>query len=81
MAYNLRRARVGHGVLQEQLATDIGVDRSYLGGLERQVENPTVDLHDRLADNLVDVKLADLFVEPADEEPSPAPLRGGRRAG
>jgi hypothetical protein len=34
---------------QERLAFDASVDRSYVGGLERREENPTVDVLDRLA--------------------------------
>ena len=44
VAWNLRRVRVKRGISQERLAYDAGVDRSYVGGLERQVENPTIDL-------------------------------------
>ena len=40
--------RVRRGLSQER-AFDAGVDRSYVGGLERQEENPTVDVLDRLA--------------------------------
>jgi transcriptional regulator with XRE-family HTH domain len=39
--------RVKRGLSQERLAFDAGVDRSYVGGLERREENPTVDLLDR----------------------------------
>jgi transcriptional regulator with XRE-family HTH domain len=44
VAWNLRRIRVGRGLSQERLAFDAGVDRSYVGGLERREENPTVDV-------------------------------------
>ena len=57
---------------------DAGVDRSYLGGLERQVENPTVDLLDRIAEALA-VPLASLFAIPEPNELPISPLRGGRR--
>jgi hypothetical protein len=40
VAWNLRRLRVKRGVSQEWLAYDAEVDRSYVGGLERQAENP-----------------------------------------
>jgi transcriptional regulator with XRE-family HTH domain len=40
------------GLSQERLAFDAGIDRAYVGGLERQEENPTVDLLDRLAKTL-----------------------------
>src|SRR6516225_10014611 len=52
VAWNLRRIRVARGLSQERLAYDAGVDRSYVGGLERRVENPTVDVLDRLAATL-----------------------------
>ena len=59
---NVRRIRVAQGVSQERLAFDSGVDRSYLGGLERGEENPTVDVLDRLAATLA-VHLHELFAE------------------
>lgn len=80
VAWNLRRVRVARGLSQEALATDAGVDRAYLGGLERQAENPTVDLLDRVVATL-GVPLGELFVQPSPDEPPPAPLPpGGRRA-
>lgn len=78
VAWNLRRVRVAQGLSQERLAADAGVDRAYLGGLERQAENPTVDLLDKVAEALA-VPLGELFVSPAEGEEPPAPLRGGRR--
>jgi len=59
---NVRRIRVAQGISQERLAFDSGVDRSYLGGLERGEENPTVDVLDRLAVTL-SVSLRELFIE------------------
>ena len=44
VAWNVRRIRVDRGIPQEQLAYDAGIDRSYMSGLERQSENPTIDL-------------------------------------
>ncbi|WP_147027707.1 helix-turn-helix domain-containing protein [Methylobacterium oxalidis] len=78
VAWNLRRVRVTAGVSQERLAADAGVDRAYLGGLERQAENPTVDLLDRVAAAL-SVPLGELFVQPPEGAEPPQPLRGGRR--
>lgn len=78
LAWNLRRVRVAAGVSQERLAADAGVDRAYLGGLERQTENPTVDLLDRVAMTL-QVPLSELFLQPAAGETPPQPLPGGRR--
>jgi transcriptional regulator with XRE-family HTH domain len=78
VAWNLRRVRVIRGFSQERLAYDAEVDRSYVGGLERQEENPTVDLLDRLAKTL-DVPIAELLKEPRKNAIPPKPLRGGRR--
>lgn len=79
VAWNLRRIRVKCGVSQERLAYDAGVDRSYVGGLERQTENPTIDLLDRLATTL-DVPLSELFVQPNRGATAPKPLPKGRKA-
>jgi len=49
VAWNLRQIRVNRGLSQKKLAFDAGIDRSYVGGLERQEENPTVDLLDAKA--------------------------------
>lgn len=79
IAWNLRRVRVKRGIAQEQLAYDSGVDRSYVSGLERAVENPTVDLLERLAKTLR-VPLAELFVVPAKGTAVPETLPKGRKA-
>ena len=63
VAWNVRRIRVDRGIPQEQLAYDAGIDRSYMSRLERQSENPTIDLLDRIAGTL-DVHLSELFVQP-----------------
>lgn len=78
VAWNLRRNRVRQNLSQEKLAFDSGIDRSYLGGLERGEENPTVDLLDRIAKTL-GVPLAELFKQPAPGASSPKPLRAGRK--
>lgn len=79
VGWNLRRLRVAREISQERLAFDSGVDRSYLGGLERGLENPTIDLLERLADTLA-TPLAELFAEPPPGAEAPRPLRSGRRA-
>lgn len=60
---NLRRLRVERDISQERLAFDSGVDRSYLGGMERGEENPTVDILDKLAITLA-IPIGQLFAEP-----------------
>jgi transcriptional regulator with XRE-family HTH domain len=78
VAWNLRRVRVRRGLSQEKLAYDAEVDRSYVGGLERLEENPTVDVLDRLAKTL-DISIAEFFREPRKNAVPPKPLRSGRR--
>ena len=78
VAWNLRRIRVKRGFSQERLAFDAEVDRSYLGGLERGEQNPTVDVLDRLADTL-SIPISELFVLPPKGATRPRPLRSGRR--
>lgn len=74
----MRRIRVRRGLSQERLAFDAGVDRSYVGGVERREENPTVDVLDRLARTL-SVPMSEFFVVPAKGSPAPKLLRSGRR--
>ena len=78
VAWNLRRIRVKRGTSQERLAYDAGVDRSYVGGLERQEQNPTVDVLERLAREL-QVPISELFAIPEKGSKRPAPLKSGRR--
>ena len=73
---NLKRLRVAREISQERLAFDSGVDRSYLGGVERGEENPTVDVLDRLAVTL-NVHIGELL---APTEPGAIPnLKRGRK--
>lgn len=78
VAWNLRRIRVKRGLSQERLAFDAEVDRSYVGGLERAEENPTVDVLERLA-NTLDVPLVEFFKAPLAGSKRPDPLPRGRR--
>jgi transcriptional regulator with XRE-family HTH domain len=79
VARNLRKLRVAQGISQEALALEAGVDRTYVGRLERGLENPTVAVLDRLAGRL-GITIAEFFVAPLPGEPSPMPMRGGRRS-
>jgi transcriptional regulator with XRE-family HTH domain len=69
---------VKRGLSQERLAYEAEVDRSYVGGLERQEENPTVDVLDRLA-KMLDVPISEFFRMPRKGASPPKPLRSGRR--
>jgi transcriptional regulator with XRE-family HTH domain len=78
VAWNLRRIRVARGVSQEQLAVDAGVDRTYVGRIERGMENPTVANLDKLAEAL-DVHISALFMKPKPGERRAKPLQPGRK--
>jgi len=78
VARNLKRLRVQRNLAQEALAADAGIDRTYVSRLERGLENPTVAILEQLA-NALNANIVEFFVVPAPDEPSPKPLRGGRR--
>lgn len=78
VGWNLRRIRVEAGISQEQLAVDAGVDRTYVGRVERGIENPTVANLEKLADAL-SVHISALFMKPKPGERRPKPLPPGRR--
>jgi transcriptional regulator with XRE-family HTH domain len=80
VGWNVRRVRVLKGVSQERLAFDAGIDRSYLGGMERGEANPTVDVLDRIAGTL-GVSLGELFAEIAEGSAHNPGLRRGRKPG
>lgn len=79
IGWNLRRLRVAQGLSQERLALAAGIDRAYVGRVERGSENVTISTLEAMARALT-VPLADLFVEPEAGAERPAPLRAGRRA-
>ena len=79
VAWNLRRIRVERDLSQDRLALDANVDRTYVGRIERGLENPTVGILDRLA-KVLSIHVSELFVEPKPGESPPKPLRSGRRA-
>ncbi|QCO02831.1 XRE family transcriptional regulator [Azospirillum argentinense] len=49
LALNIRRLRLAKGITQEELAHRAGMDRSYLGGIERAEHKATVVTVGRLA--------------------------------
>jgi len=67
---NLRRIRQEKGLTQETLEALTGFDRSYLGGIERGVRNPSLNAIGVLADSL---KVGpERFFEGFSEEPADA---------
>lgn len=56
----VRAARASAGLSQEDLAHRAGLDRSYIGGVERGERNPTLSVITKIALGL-EMSLADLF--------------------
>jgi transcriptional regulator with XRE-family HTH domain len=48
-AVNLRSARLAHGLSQEELAEHAGLHRNYIGSVERNEKNISIDSMERLA--------------------------------
>lgn len=63
LAENLRIIRLLRNWSQEDLAAATGLDRSYIGGLERAERNVGLDVMERLAESL-GVTIAELTSEP-----------------
>ncbi|WP_278524866.1 helix-turn-helix domain-containing protein [Brucella intermedia] len=79
VALNHRRIRVSRGISQDDLALTAGVERSYVGHLERGVKNPTIKTLEKLAFAL-NCSVADFFAEPDEEALLRNNLRPGRRS-
>lgn len=78
IGWNLRRLRVERGLSQERVALESGIDRAYVGRVERGSENLTIATLEALARTL-GVAVAVLLIEPEVGATKPAPLRSGRR--
>ena len=52
LGVNLRTYRQLHGLSQEALADELGVHRTYMGGVERGERNLTLRSVERIADHL-----------------------------
>jgi transcriptional regulator with XRE-family HTH domain len=63
LAENLRLIRLQRQIPQDELADLVGLDRSYLGGVERGERNIAVDNLDKIAEAL-GVSVPQLLTEP-----------------
>lgn len=77
LALNLRRIRVSKGISQDELALRAGVERAYVGHIERAAKNPTVQTLAKLATGL-ECEVRDFFEIDVDVEKSKANLSPGR---
>lgn len=80
VAANLRRIRTARGLTQSALAVDAGVDRTYVGGIERLEFNPAVDILERLAAAL-SIDISELFSPVESDGPANKGLKRGRKPG
>jgi len=78
VAWNLRRLRVARGIAQEALAVDAEIDRTYVSRLERNMENPTVAVLERLS-RALGVEIVELFARPKAGTRPPQTLPKGRK--
>jgi transcriptional regulator with XRE-family HTH domain len=78
LSWNLQRLRVEKGLSQERLAFAAGIDRAYVGRVERGSENVTITTLKALAVVLT-VRVADLLTEPEPGATRPIALGAGRR--
>lgn len=77
---NIKRLRVEQGIAQEKLALMAGIDRAYMGRIERGSENVTVSRLEAISETL-GVHVSALFQEIGKDTPPIAPLKAGRKAG
>jgi transcriptional regulator with XRE-family HTH domain len=75
---NLRQLRVDKQLSQERLGLEAGIDRSYVGRVERGLENVTLDTMLAFATAL-EVDVSALLAEIDPNTPMPAALPSGRK--
>ena len=78
LGWNLRRLRVAKGLSQERLALASGIDRAYVGRVERGEENVTINVIAAVAE-ILEVPVSDLFMRPSPGASLPATLPSGRK--
>lgn len=48
VAETIRQLRAEKGVSQEELASQCGLDRTYISGIERKTRNPTIETLEKI---------------------------------
>lgn len=79
IGWNLRRLRVERGLSQERLALAAGIDRAYVGRVERGSENVTIATLEAMA-AILSVPVAALLAEPEAGASRPPAMRAGRKS-
>jgi len=77
-AHNLRKIRVAKHISQDELALRSGVERAYVGHVERATKNPTIKTVEKLALAL-ECEIAELFSAISEEDDQITTLPPGRR--
>jgi len=78
LGWNLRSLRVAKGMSQERLGLEAGIDRSYVGRVERGSENVTLTRLESFA-AVLGVTVAQLLTEPKSPSGNPPGLKAGRK--
>jgi len=78
IGWNVRRLRVGLKLSQERLSLEAGIDRSYVGRIERGEENVTISVLEAIAEAL-HVPVRTLFQEFEVGADKPPALPAGRK--
>lgn len=78
VGWNVRRIRVAKAVTIEELADRAGVDASTIARIERGTINTSIGAVEKIA-RALDVKFAELAIEPPKGTKAPRPLPAGRR--
>lgn len=78
IGWHVRRLRVEKGLSQERLGLESGIDRSYVGRVERGSENVTVSTLEAFS-QVLGVHVSELFAEVPNDMPAPNPLPSGRK--
>jgi transcriptional regulator with XRE-family HTH domain len=78
VAKNLRRMRQAKGLSQEELADRAGINRNYVGMLEREEHAATVDMLEKLAEVLKSTRSSSSIVRNEWFAPTVRPLTSRR---
>lgn len=79
LAINLRRIRVARNISQDELALMAGVERAYVGHIERATKNPTIKIVEKIAVAL-ECSVCELFADIQEGKAEYTTLSPGRKS-